>query len=275
MIDQGSGFPLVMVPGIQGRWEWQRPAFEALARRTRTISYSLCGERGSGTRLSFANGFDAHVAQLDAVLDRCGVDRFALCGVSYGGWVAVRYAARRPERVSALVLVSAPGPHFSPDDRQRYYVRAPRLMLPAFAVSSRRRLRPELFAALPDRQARWRFLRGQMAAMTRHPISPARMARRMTLAMLEDFEQDARHVEAPTLIVTGEGGLDRVVPVESTREYLALIPGARSAVFPRTGHIGLVTQPEEWADLVVGFVQESQGRSVSTSDAVNEGGRAR
>jgi len=148
-------------------------------------------------------------------------------------------------------------------------------MLPVFAASSRRRLRPEVLAALPDRQARWRFLRGQMATMTRYPISPARMARRITLAMREDFEQDARHVEAPTLVVTGERGLDRVVPVESTREYLSLIPGARSAVFPHTGHIGLVTQPDEWADLVLRFVEESHAPPVSPSDGVNEGGGTR
>ena len=81
MVDQGAGFPIVMIPGIQGRWEWQRPAFEALARRTRTIAYSLCGEPGSQGRLTVAGGFDAHVAQLDGVLQRCGVDRVALCGV--------------------------------------------------------------------------------------------------------------------------------------------------------------------------------------------------
>lgn len=254
MIDQGSGFPIVMIPGIQGRWEWQRPAFDALARRTRAIAYSLCGEPGSRCPLSLTGGFDAHVAQLDAVVGECGAERVALCGVSYGGWVAVRYAARRPERVAALVLVSAPGPRFRPDTRQQYSVRAPRLMLPVFAVSSRRRLRPEVLAALPDRAPRWRFLRRQMAAVARHPMSPARMARRITLALREDFERDARRIEAPTLVLTGEDGLDRIVPTRSTREYLSLVPDARGAVLPRTGHIGLVTRPEAWAEAVTAFV---------------------
>ena len=49
--DQGSGPPLIVVPGVQGRWEWFTPALAALADRCRTISYSLAGDLGSGRRL--------------------------------------------------------------------------------------------------------------------------------------------------------------------------------------------------------------------------------
>jgi pimeloyl-ACP methyl ester carboxylesterase len=258
MIAVGEGTPLVMVPGIQGRWEWQRPALEALSRRCRAVTYSLCGEPGTGCRLSMKDGFDAHVRQLDHVLDRFGLDRVALCGVSYGGWVSVRYAARRPERVSSLVLASAPAPRFRPDARHVRYMRAPWLFLPAFFVSSRTRLRPEMLTALPDPAERRRLTRKQLGEMARAPISPAAMAKRMRLAMNEDFVADCERIAAPTLVLTGESGLDRIVPAESTREYLRLIPHAVSAELPRTGHIGLITKPEAWADLVLGFVQRAQ-----------------
>ena len=49
-------------------------------------------------------------AAFDAVLDRAGLERAAICGISLGGMVALRYAAVRAGRVSALVLVSVPGP---------------------------------------------------------------------------------------------------------------------------------------------------------------------
>ena len=48
MFDRGSGPPLIVVPGVQGRWEWMQPALIALSRSCRTISYSLCGDIGSG-----------------------------------------------------------------------------------------------------------------------------------------------------------------------------------------------------------------------------------
>jgi len=268
MIAVGEGTPLVMVPGIQGRWEWQRPALDALSRRCRAVTYSLCGEPGTGCRLSFKDGFDAHVEQLDRVLERFGLDRVALCGVSYGGWVSVRYAARRPERVSSLVLVSAPAPRFRPDARHMRYMRAPWLFMPAFFISSRTRLRPEVLTALPDRAERRRLTRRQLAEMGRSPISPAAMAKRMRLAMNEDFVADCARISAPTMVLTGESGLDRIVPAESTREYLRLIPHAVSAELPATGHIGLITKPDAWADIVVGFVERA--RAAEAAGGVGE-----
>jgi len=65
---------------------------------------------------------------------------------------------------------------------------------------------------------------------------------------------DCRRVAAPTLVVTGEAGLDRVVPVESTATYLQFIAGARSFVLERTGHFGTITRPELFADIVYEFV---------------------
>ena len=262
MISRGSGPPLVMVPGIQGRWEWQRPALEALATRCTAVTYSLCGEPGSGCRLKLDRGFDVHVEQLDRVLDAFGLDRVALCGVSYGGWVSVRYAARRPERVRALVLASAPGPRFGLDPRQVRYVRMPWALFPGFVVRTRQQLRPEILAAVPDKHERWRLTRQLLGNMARAPISPGVMSRRIRLALREDFVSDCQAVRAPTLVLTGEDGLDRIVPVDSTREYLQHIRGAVQASLPATGHIGLVTRAREWADIVCNFVETAAAEPV-------------
>ena len=51
--------------------------------------------------------------------------------------------------------------------------------------------------------------------------------------------------------------IDRVVPVESTREFVTLVRGAEYAMMDRTGHIGLVTQPEGFARIVGEFVNAS------------------
>ena len=95
MIDIGTGPPLVLVPGLQGRWEWMRPAVEALAERFRVLTFSLAGEKDSDIALPRDGGFDTYVRQIDAVLDRAGASSAIICGVSFGALIAFRYATLR------------------------------------------------------------------------------------------------------------------------------------------------------------------------------------
>ena len=150
MFDQGEGPPLVVVPGLHGRWEWARPALRQLAEKCRTISYSLCGDIGSRRRLDPTLGFENYVRQLDAVLDEAGIQRAAICGVSFGGFVALRYAIARPDRVSALVLASAPGPGFRPNAQQSRWLSSPWGSAPGFVLTAPFRLWPEIRTAIPD-----------------------------------------------------------------------------------------------------------------------------
>lgn len=251
--DRGNGPAIVIVPGVQGRWEWMRPALEALSARCRTLSYSLCGDFGSGRRIDPVLGFDNYMRQLDAVLDDAGLERTAICGVSYGGLVALRYAATRPGRVSALILTSSPAPGWAPTEQQRRWIARPWISTPAFVATSPGRLLPEIRAALPG----WR----KLAFSVRHvlrvaaaPIKPPLMASRITWTQQMDFAPDCAAVAAPTLVLTGEEALDRVVPVTVTRTYTSLIAGARHAVIERTGHIGLLTRPDRFASVVSDFV---------------------
>src|SRR5215213_873746 len=150
MFDQGSGPALILIQPLQGRWEWMRSSLVALSQYTRVISYTLCGDIGSGVRVDPSEGFDAYTRQLEKVMDRAGVTRVALCGVSFGGVVAAHYAALRPERVSHLIVASSPGPGWKPTESQAGYVARPWLSMPAFAVTGASRVGVEIAAALPS-----------------------------------------------------------------------------------------------------------------------------
>ena len=254
VFDEGRGHPLVVVPGLHGRWEWAETTLAHLSARCRTISYSLCGDVGSGGRFDPELGFDNYVRQLDAVLDAAGVGQAAVCGVSFGGLIALRYAALRPGRVTSLILASTPGPGFEPSSQQARWLARPWLSAPAFVLTTPVRIGPELLRSIPDRVDRVRFLVKQGLRCASAPMVPSRMASRMRSASAVDFLADCRRISRPTLVVTGEDGLDRVVPVASTRSFVSLIAGASYRVIEGTGHMGSLTQPDRFASVISEFI---------------------
>lgn len=254
IVDRGGGTPVVVIPGIQGRWEWMQPAIDALAPRCRVVTFSLADEPSCGGRFDEQRGFACYVEQVRDALDAAGLRKAAICGVSYGGLIAAAFAARHPDRVASLLLVSALPPSWTPDARVRFYLRAPGLFTPLFLIASLRMYR-EIAAANDG------FGRGVRAAVRHawrvltHMFAPGRMARRVQLLMGTDLQSEFTTVQVPTLIVTGENVLDRVVPVHTTHEYVRMWPHARVATIERTGHLGLITRPEEFARVVVGFAE--------------------
>jgi pimeloyl-ACP methyl ester carboxylesterase len=257
MFDKGSGTTVVVVQPLQGRWQWMRRFLEALARRCRVITYTLAGDFGADRSLDRAAGFEAYVRQLEDVIDRAGVGRIALCGISFGGTVAVRYAARHPERVTHLIIASSPGPGWRANARQATYISRPLLTLPLFMATSLMRIYAEVAAALPRPRERLAFAIGATMDVLRYPALPWLMARRVRLMQTVDLAADCARITAPTLIVTGDPSLDLVVPVDSTRQYLSRIRGSRYEMMENTGHTGSLIVPERLARIVGTFVDAS------------------
>jgi pimeloyl-ACP methyl ester carboxylesterase len=253
VIDMGSGPPLVLVPGVQGRWEWMRPGVEGLAGHYRVITFSLCDEPTSGARFDAREGFACYVAQVRAALDTAGVERAIVCGMSYGGLIATAFAAQYPQRTRALVLISALCPGWRTNARARFFLRAPRLLFPLFVLSSLRLL-PEIIAAhdglLPGAAA---ALRHGWNVVT-HPPWPMRLARRVRLVDGMEPALAVTRLDLPTLIITGEDWLDRVVPPSHSRQYLQWWPHATCEVLGRTGHLGLITRPGDMVERLDRFV---------------------
>jgi pimeloyl-ACP methyl ester carboxylesterase len=243
--------PVVLLPGIQGHWEWMRPAVDALRQTREVRTFSLNDESGDG------DPFAQWVELIDRAIDDMGARRAAIVGVSFGGLVAMHYAAMRPDRAAALVLVSAPSPRMRLAPAEALLVKRPLMLIPGFPLFAARalqRLLPEVMTAIPTWPARLRFLATYGWQVTRHPMRPHQSARWVREWQQRDLASECAQVQAPTRIITGDAALDRVVRTTSTADYLSLIPGATAATFEHTGHIGLVTRPAAFAALVEEFL---------------------
>jgi class 3 adenylate cyclase/pimeloyl-ACP methyl ester carboxylesterase len=106
----GEGPPLVVQSSlnashIQMEWEWnvRRTAYERLSQRSTLIRYDC---RGAGLSQRDCADFsaDAAVLDLEAVVDRLGLERFAIFGSQATGNGTLAFPARHPERVSHLII---------------------------------------------------------------------------------------------------------------------------------------------------------------------------
>ncbi len=108
----GEGMPLVHMPNIPFshiQLLWQIPEYriwcERLAEKGKLVLYDGRGN-GLSDRDVTEYSLDAHQLDLEAVVDRVGLESFALFASLHSGPVAIAYAARRPERISHLILWS-------------------------------------------------------------------------------------------------------------------------------------------------------------------------
>jgi 3-oxoadipate enol-lactonase len=261
IVERGSGEPLVLIPGLQGRWEYMRPTVDALAAHFRVITFALGDERHAGFRFDAALGLDAYVAQVTAAIDALALPQAIVCGVSFGGIIALRFAARHGSRTRALILVSTPGPEWHLRPRHDLYARLPWLFGPLFLAETPFRLRRELTAAFPDARARRRFALGQLRTFARAPVSVTRMANRARLIAAAGRVEECSSVSAPTLVVHGDPALDHIVNVAGTCEYGRLIRGARVVGLENAGHLAAITRADAFTAVTREFIERSLGVS--------------
>src|SRR5438128_2028834 len=106
----GSGPPLVRTPAMpfsHVQLDWRDSAFyERLSKMATVVAYDSRGT-GLSDRDARDLSLEARVSDLEAVVDRLGLEQFALHGVNFSSPTAITYAVRHPERVSHLILDDA------------------------------------------------------------------------------------------------------------------------------------------------------------------------
>ncbi|MEU3408070.1 alpha/beta hydrolase [Streptomyces sp. NPDC006670] len=187
--------------------------------------------------------------QLVAAADAEGLETFAVLGYSLGGNVALRIAARYPERVTALVLTATfvragnrlklVGDLWSELAARGENELLARLMVPLA-------LNPAVLEGLSAEEAE-EVVRGTAASVSAGTVG------QVDLIKGADLRAEAAGVSVPALVIATTE--DRLVPIELQKELAEAVPGARYAELP-TGHLPFVERPAEWAALVTGFLSE-------------------
>lgn len=205
-----------------------------LERRFRVVRYDTRGH-GDSPVPKGPYVIDDLADDLVALLDRLGIAKAHLVGLSLGGMTVMRVAIRNPERVQRLALLctGAQLPPASAWTDRAATVRAQGSAAVATAVVARWFTQPFLDAH-PDVRAAYE----RMVAAT-----PAEGYAGCCAAIAElDLREQLSAIAAPTLAIAGAD--DPATPPAKLEEIVARIPGARLLTVPQAAHLANAEQPD-------------------------------
>ncbi len=273
---RGKGAPLLLIHGWGMHGGMWGEAAEKLAQHFRVLAVDLPGhglsagsimpfglslskpERAGDTQFDklAANGSGA---LLDAIVDELSAqfgEPLTVCGWSLGGQIALRWAMRKPQQVSRLVLVAST-PCFVQRDGWPSAMAAETLAEFAAALQQNYALTLRRFLAL---QVRGSEQERELLATLRGALfgrgEPDLAALQSGLEILRDCDLRSAlpEVGQTTLVIAGER--DTLTPPQAARYLSSQMPQARLATIKGAAHAPFLSHPEEFVKHVVDFLHE-------------------
>jgi proline iminopeptidase len=262
----GTGVPAVLLSGGPGfEVDYMVPVGEFLPSGYRRIFFE---QRGTGrsrpaTIDPKSMTLDTVVEDLEALRLHLKQDRLLLIGHSWGGMLAMAYAAAHPDRVDRLILIGSGGPTLK--------------FTEWFDDNIRTRLRPEDVEARAywEAAAKRGFDPGKVAVEGVRAITPGYFFdRTKALAFAADLKDGALHPDVTSMLFgdlarhydlrPGLGKLDRPVLIvqghqdpigdKTAEDIHAVIPRSTLAYIRKSGHFPWIEQPDEFRRSIVAFL---------------------
>jgi pimeloyl-ACP methyl ester carboxylesterase len=252
----GGGEPIVFSHGVLWNCRMYDKQVEALRGRYRCIAYDHRGQGQSDVPRVDVIDMETLYADAVALIEKLGVGPCHFVGLSMGGFVGMRLAARRPDLVRSLVLMETRAEAEAPEKVRRY-----RLLTTIVRWVG---VRPVV-----DRGMNIMFGRTFMS-------DPARAAdrdewRRRLLKTRRDIyravngviyrqgvEGELSRIRVPTLVMVGEE--DNTTGLQDAQRIQQGVPGAELVHMPRCGHTSTVENPAAVNDILTRFLASTAAR---------------
>jgi pimeloyl-ACP methyl ester carboxylesterase len=261
----GDGSVVLLVHGMAGSSSMWKPSVPHLDPSITWVAPDLPGHgRSAKPRADYSLG--AQASFLRDLLVALGHERVTVVGQSLGGGIALQFAYQYPERCERLVLVCAGGlgqevmPLLRGLTLPGVEYLLPLVFQPAYAEVVNRfagLLGRVGFTPKPVTSETWRSYTSLIDPRTRQAFLH-------TLRAVVDHKgqrvsaQDRLYLASaiPTLIVWGDR--DPIIPVSHAHRTHELIPGSRLEIFDGAGHYPHCEDPQRFASILGGFVEETE-----------------
>jgi pimeloyl-ACP methyl ester carboxylesterase/DNA-binding CsgD family transcriptional regulator len=199
-------------------------------------------ERGYGLSDWDVDDFslEARIGDLEAVIDHCGIDRFALMGMAQGGPVSIEYTARHPERVTRLMFYgsyAAANPDPTPEEVELSdtFLQMIKVGWARPDSAFRRVFTTMMIPDATEEQMRW------VDELQRVSVSASTAVASQSVRRWADARDALPAIHVPTLVLHSRG--DRMNDFEGSVALAGAIPGARLVALESDNHIVLEDEP--------------------------------
>jgi pimeloyl-ACP methyl ester carboxylesterase len=251
-LEAGAGDPVVMLhgsgPGVSAMANWQHN-IGALSQRFRVLAPDIVGFGATKRPDDIVYSLRTWTDHIWAFLDAHDIERAAIVGNSLGGRIALQMATDRPDRITKMVLMGAPGVGMTLTEG----LAALRAYQPSHEAM--RDLLRNYFAVDPT------MITDDLVAL-RYEASVTDGAYEAYRAMFFDprhagselgiTAEEARAIDTPALLVHGRE--DKVVPMQVSVTMLGLLPNADLHVFSACGHWTQIERADEFSALVADYL---------------------
>lgn len=216
--------PIVLIPGLACTAELFAAQIPALWRHGPvTVASTVEGET---------------IAEMAAAILRDAPPRFALGGLSMGGYIALEIMRQAPERVMKLALLDTAARPDAPEQSTQRRALIARAQAGELELVLRQ-IAPNLLH--PDHRADQELIEVQVRMGL--AIGADGFARQQTAIIGRiDSRPHLAAIKVPTLVLVGDR--DALTPQDRSEEMAAIIPDARLMVIPECGHASTLEQPE-------------------------------
>ncbi|MCB0034374.1 MAG: alpha/beta fold hydrolase [Anaerolineales bacterium] len=250
--DHGQGEEtIVFAHGLLWSGQMFAKQIEALQAHYRCITFDF---RGQGQSEVTATGYDLDTLMADAaaLIEALDVAPCHFAGLSMGGFVGLRLAARRPELIKSLILMETSADAEPEENLGRYKLL--NFIARWFGIGVvASRIMPIMFGQTflndPQRAAERDVWRKHLINNDRIGITRAVKG---TIWRESVFDEISK-IDKPTLIIVGEEDV-ATVP-EKSRRIQSQIAGSKLVIIPRAGHTSTVEEPEAVNQAIKEFLQ--------------------
>ncbi|KTD24617.1 alpha/beta fold hydrolase [Legionella maceachernii] len=248
--DAGEGEVLVLIhpfPADKALWA---PQQQTLKEHFRLITLDLWGfghsEGTSGQPIKMEEYAD-QVAQL---LDQLYIKKAIIGGESMGGYVALAFLRKYPEKVGGLILSNTQTAADSSEVKKAREMAAKKVL----AQGSEQLINDFIVKALSSDASEQTRLFLQNIVMVQTPTAIASALKGM--ANREDTANTLVDTKIPFLIITSDR--DTVVPPQQSANMHALAKNSKLVVITNAGHLSNLEQPEQWNKAVIEMFANKQ-----------------